>query len=69
MNIEDWDLPVQGTVDDVEFVGKNITNKCTQFAIVLTQGEKVRCFNAKIFLENVYEERKRCFIVEKAQEN
>lgn len=65
MNIEDWDYDITNNknVTSIDFKSTKITNKQHKFLINVNSEKTSSSLNGQILFDNVYEEKKRCFIV------
>lgn len=65
MNIEDWDYDITNNknVTSIDFKSTKITNKQHKFLINVNSEKTSSSLNCQILFDNVYEEKKRCFIV------
>ena len=64
MNIEDWDFNIEKkNISSIELKSIKLTEKDHKFSISINVGNTSDNLNCKILFDNVYEEKKRCFIV------
>lgn len=68
MNIEDWDYDLTNNkiVSSIDFKSIKIINKSHKFLIHINTETTINELNCQIVFDNVYEERKRCFVVKDA---
>lgn len=65
MNIEDWDLNIEGkSISSIDFRSLKLTDKDHKFEILLNGEKNSQKLNCRVLIENVYEEKKRCFVVD-----